>query len=49
MPLKTVHYQKLDTEDSDEGGEDEQPPTHLELGLNSHNIKGSFSEMTRDG
>jgi len=38
MPLKTVHYQRLETEDSD-GEEDEAPPTHVEL-HSSHNVKG---------
>ena len=40
MPLKNVHYQRLETEDSDEAGEDESPPTHVQLGPTSHNLKG---------
>ena len=38
MSLKNVHYQRLETEDSD-GEEDEAPPTHVEL-HNSHYVKG---------
>jgi len=38
MPLKNVHYQKLETEESD-GEEDESPPTHLPL-QNSNHVKG---------
>ena len=38
MPLKNVHYQRLETEDSD-GEEDEAPPTHVKL-HSSHNVKG---------
>ncbi len=41
MPLKNVHYQKLETEDSDEGGDDELPPTHVQLGPTSHTLKGT--------
>jgi len=39
MPLKNVHYQKLETEDSDDEGDD-LPPTHVQLGQNSGNLKG---------
>ena len=38
MPLKNVHYQRLETEESD-GEEDEAPPTHVEL-HSSHYVKG---------
>ena len=36
--MKNVHYQKLETEESD-GEEDESPPTHLPL-QNSNHVKG---------
>ena len=39
MPLKNVHYQRLETEESD-GEEDESPPTHVELNHNSNHVKG---------
>ncbi len=42
MPLKNVHYQKLETEDSDDGGEDELPPTHVQLGPTSNALKGNL-------
>ena len=46
MPLKTVHYQRLETEDSD-GEEDEAPPTHVEL-HSSHNVKGEGGWLVID-
>lgn len=45
MPLKNVHYQKLETEDSDEGGEDESPPTHVQLGHSPHTHKGTVARL----
>ena len=44
MPLKNVHYQRLETEESD-GEEDEAPPTHVDL-HSSHYVKGE--ERGRD-
>ena len=41
MPLKNVHYQRLETEESD-GEEDEAPPTHVDL-HSSHYVKGEES------
>ena len=38
MPLKNVHYQKLETEES-EGEEDELPPSHVKLQGTNH-VKG---------
>ena len=35
MPLKTVHYQRLETEES----EDEAPPVHVQLNGANH-VKG---------
>ena len=39
MPLKNVHYQRLETEDS----EDEAPPTHVQLNGSNH-AKGGVCE-----
>ena len=39
MPLKTVQYQKLETEESDGEEEDELPPAHVKLQSASH-VKG---------
>ena len=37
MPLKTVHYQRLETTES----EDEAPPSHVQLNGTSH-VKGKY-------
>ncbi len=46
MPLKNVHYQKLETEES-EGEEDESPPTHVHL-HNPHYGKGLWARHSGD-
>ena len=42
MPLKNVHYQKLETEESDLE-DDELPPSHVKLQSTSH-VKGRGRE-----
>ena len=42
MPLKSVHYQKLETEESDVE-EDELPPSHVKLQSASH-VKGKTGD-----
>ena len=42
MPLKNVHYQKLETEESDVE-EDELPPSHVKLQSTNH-VKGKETQ-----
>lgn len=44
MPLKNVHYQRLETEES-EVEEDEAPPTHVQLNGYNH-VKGTLLTRT---
>ncbi len=44
--MKNVHYQKLETEES-EGEEDESPPTHVHL-HNPHYGKGLWARHSGD-
>ena len=45
MPLKSIHYQRLETEES----EDEAPPAHVQLNAPNHVKGNNFVDMVRIG